>query len=491
MPRGGQSGKIAPMGQPAEQLTLNAKKSASSVTELTRRIKGLLEEGIGYVHVWGEASNVRYQQSGHLYFDLKDDQAKIFVAAFRGLASTLKFRVEDGMELYVAGKLTVWEPRGNYQIVASRVEPRGVGALQMAFDQLKAKLEQEGLFAPERKKPLPHLPRRIVIITSPTGAALRDMLNRIEQRFPPLHISIYPVRVQGEGASREIAEAIDDVNRHMTADVMIVGRGGGSLEDLWSFNEEVLARAIAASRIPVISAVGHETDVTIADLVADVRALTPTHAAEIVTPYQYDDLVETLAMMRQRIDADMRKSLTMVESILAKYRDGYALRSPALLAEARRQRLDELTLRIGNALQETVRERQETVEAFDREMSERLQEKISGVDALLAHYRGRMTVQPIAVAASHHEGALQRISSRMDGLLTGARDRAEAEVRRLSRMLDSLSPLRVLSRGYTITLDESTCKPVVDASSVAEGAILRTKYRDGETISRVERIDPS
>ncbi|OGV74134.1 MAG: exodeoxyribonuclease VII large subunit, partial [Lentisphaerae bacterium RIFOXYA12_FULL_60_10] len=255
---------------------------ALTVTELTRRIRAALEQGIGPVVVEGEVSNVRRPSSGHCYFTLKDETAQIAAVLFRGVLETLRIVPKDGLQVRVRGELTVYEKNGNYQILVRHLEETGRGSLQARFEQLKSRLQQEGLFDAARKRPLPVLPRHIGIVTSPTGAAIRDILQVLSRRFPNLHVLVAPVRVQGDGAAEAIAAAIDRLNQRADLDVLIIGRGGGSLEDLWAFNEEVVARAVFRSRLPVISAVGHEIDFTISDFVADVRAPTPSAAAEIV-----------------------------------------------------------------------------------------------------------------------------------------------------------------------------------------------------------------
>src|SRR5450631_3201463 len=259
-----------------------AEKTILSVSRLTTLLRGVLEENFEQVWVQGEISNLSQPSSGHLYFSLKDASAQLRCVIFKGAARNLKFRLADGMELIVRGRISVYDQRGEYQLIGEYLEPAGIGALQTAFMQLKERLAEEGLFDETHKLPLPCFPRRIGIITSATGAAIYDMLNVLRRRFASLEILLLPVRVQGEGASLEIARALDDMNRLELADVIIVGRGGGSLEDLWAFNEETVARAVYRSRIPVISAVGHETDWTICDFVADLRAPTPSAAAELV-----------------------------------------------------------------------------------------------------------------------------------------------------------------------------------------------------------------
>lgn len=279
-----------------------------SVSEVTQAIKHLLEGEFPEIWIEGEISNFRPAASGHFYFSLKDSAAQIRVVMFRGSNLGLRFRPENGLSVLCCGRVTVYEPRGDYQVIAEHLEPKGIGAFQLAFDQLKKKLEAEGLFAPERKRKIPFLPRKIGIITSPAGAVIRDMIQILTRRFPGIQILLCPVAVQGNEAAGEIAEALALMNERDDLDLLIVGRGGGSLEDLWAFNEEAVARAIAASRIPVISAVGHETDFTIADFVADLRAPTPSAAAELAVPVQ-EELLLSLQQERRRLRRALERRL--------------------------------------------------------------------------------------------------------------------------------------------------------------------------------------
>jgi exodeoxyribonuclease VII large subunit len=323
-----------------------------TVTQLTRQIKDLLEGTFPDVWVEGEISNLTAPQSGHVYFTLKDDQSQVRAVLFRSAQRHLKFLLEHGMQVICRGRLSVYEPRGDYQIIVEYVEPKGIGALQKAFEALKERLEREGLFGRDRKKPLPVLPRRIGIVTSPTGAAIRDILRVIKRRHPRLHILIYPVPVQGADAAPAIVEAIQHFNREKNADVLIVGRGGGSLEDLWAFNEEAVARAIASSRIPVISAVGHETDYTIADFVADLRAPTPSAAAEMVVESE-EHLQNSIHAFRSRLMMSIRQHLEGYRATVS-----HAMRllgDPRQRIEQYGQRIDELIGRLALGLRHHVR----------------------------------------------------------------------------------------------------------------------------------------
>jgi len=305
-----------------------------TVSTLTAEVKAVLEDGFSAIWVEGEVSNFKHHTSGHMYFTLKDAEAQVRAVMFRGNNRLLKFQPKDGLAVLVFGTVTIYERRGEYQINAEFMEPKGVGALQLAFEQLKARLEAEGLFDAARKRPLPRLPRKVGIITSPTGAVIQDMLTIIGRRFPGLAILIHPVQVQGETAAQEIAAALGRLGQRPDLDVLIVARGGGSLEDLWAFNEEIVARAIAASPIPVISAVGHQTDVTIADFVADLRAPTPSAAAELVVA-QRDEL-------RLRVDELAARTQAVIQGALAVHRErvqmlGRHLAVLSPVAQVRRQ----------------------------------------------------------------------------------------------------------------------------------------------------------
>ena len=319
------------------------------VSEITRQIRALLESKYSVVWIEGEVSNFKRHSSGHIYFTLKDELAQINAVFFAGDNRHLKFELKDGLQVICIGRVSVYDKRGQYQIYVQRMEPKGLGALQLAFLQLKERLEKEGLFAPERKKPIPLYPRRIGLITSPTGAAIQDMLKIFRKRTFGLHVFLLPVRVQGDGAAQEISDAIDWFGRFEPLDLLIVGRGGGSLEDLWALNEEVVARAIARSRIPVISAVGHEVDWTIADFVADFRAHTPTAAAEQVVSH-WDELEMRLRQLRERMRNQMKVIFDMKREALARLKDSYAFRQPKAYLQQLAQRVDELARQLQNYL---------------------------------------------------------------------------------------------------------------------------------------------
>jgi len=316
-----------------------------TVSEISRGIRTSLEHKFSNIGVLGEISNVRKPSSGHIYLSLKDKNSQLQAVVFRNSASRIKFELKDGMEVISFGSITVYEPRGQYQLIINKIEPKGIGALQLAFQQLKEKLEKEGLFDSAHKKPLPFIPQKIGIVTSPTGAAIKDILNIIDRRLANVEILIYPVKVQGEGAAQEIAEAITGLNSDSDIDVIIAGRGGGSMEDLWAFNEEVVARSIYSSRIPIISAVGHEIDITIADLVADKRALTPSEAGELVVPRK-DLLIEKIEKFKARLLQSLTGKLRLSKEKLVIIGNSYAMKQPFDRLNRWQQRLDELAQRL-------------------------------------------------------------------------------------------------------------------------------------------------
>ena len=316
-----------------------------TVTELTRQIKGVLE--LGFTNMWikGEISNFKLHTSGHLYFTLKDSGSQISAVMWRNKASQLIFRPSDGMKVIVRGNITVYEPRGNYQIDCYQLQPLGAGELQQAFEQLKQKLFTEGLFDDEHKKQLPSFPQRIGIITSPTGAAIRDIISVLSRRFPSVEVILVPVKVQGIGAAEEIAHAIGDLNKQNLVDVMIIGRGGGSLEDLWAFNEEIVARAVFASKIPIISAVGHEIDFSISDFVADLRAPTPSAAAELVVKDK-NEVVELIRNFCYTMNSSMMNSIELYKQTIVNLTQSYSFNKPHDMLRQRSQQIDELQHRL-------------------------------------------------------------------------------------------------------------------------------------------------
>jgi exodeoxyribonuclease VII large subunit len=447
------------------QLTFNLmpEKRAWTVSELTAKIRDLLAKNFTDITVQGEISNCREAQSGHIYFTLKDDRAQVRCVFFKQQQRGIKFRPEDGLQMTVRGSLSVYETRGEYQIYVENLEPIGLGALQLAFEQLKKRLEADGLFDPARKKPLPLLPSRIGIITSPRGAAVRDVVRILTRRFPNVHLTVYPVRVQGEGSVEEIVKALKFFNARKLVDVLIVARGGGSMEDLWAFNEEIVARAIFASEIPVISGVGHETDFTIADFVADVRASTPSAAAELVvqTRAQFDkhiaDLRETLAgVFRYRLLEWSRR----VHELSA--RRGF--RRPLDLLRQQRQRADEMTSRLALGL---------------RARLEQSRKRFTAAHLRIASFDFRAK---IAAFRLRLERRTAELGVRIERLLRAKRDRLE----KLALQLQERSPLRVLERGYAIATDAAG-NLLRDAAPVALGDTVTIQLHRGKLSTEVKR----
>jgi exodeoxyribonuclease VII large subunit len=449
------------------QFTLNLapERRVWKVSELTARIRGLLEAEFRSAWVEGEISNCREAQSGHLYFTLKDEAAQIRCVCFRSQARLLKFKPEDGLHVTVRGSLSVYEQRGEYQIYVEHVEPVGLGALQLAFEQLKQRLEAEGLFDPARKKPLPVLPGRIGIITSPAGAAIRDILRILRRRFPNAHVLVYPARVQGEGAAQDIVHGLRYLDEKKLADVIILTRGGGSLEDLWAFNEESVARAVAACSVPVISAVGHETDVTISDFVADVRASTPSNAAEMVvrTRQEFDS---HLRNTEQRLTELARYRLLVWQRQVQELAAHRGFRRLEVLVRQRRQRLDEAAGQLAQLL---------------RARLERAHRRLSAAQARVASFdlRARM-----AAMRARTEQRWSELRARMEALLVARRRQLE----RLMTQLDERSPLRVLDRGYAIAYDAAG-NVLRAAAAVQTGDEVGVKLRRGRLKARVIQKD--
>jgi exodeoxyribonuclease VII large subunit len=432
-----------------------------SVTELTHRVKGLLEERFPSVWVEGEISNVRSPSSGHVYFTLKDAGAQLAVVVFRGVATKVGFKLKDGLQVITFGDISVYERSGQYQLVARQLLPKGLGALQLAFEELKQRLAKEGLFDSSRKRPIPVLPQRIGLVTSPRGAAIRDFLNIINRRFPNVQIVIYPVRVQGEGAAAEIAAAIDDFNALHTAgrlplDVLILTRGGGSLEDLWAFNEEVLARALARSQIPTISAVGHEIDFTIADFVADLRAPTPSAAAELVVKAK-EEFKQRMAQYQSRLQGDLRLRLATARQRFSDLASNYVFRRPTEIIRQYQQQVDDSGHRLTRAAAAT----------------------LAGQKARLATVAGKFKLlSPQAFLASGR----QRIGSSEQGLRVAWGRRWQETGHRLAQVnakLELLSPNATLQRGYSITLIPETSEIVRSVTHVKPGTKISTKVLDG------------
>lgn len=438
-----------------------------TVAELTGRIRTLLEERFVEIWVEGELSNCRVWNTGHMYFTLKDATAQIKGVMFRSALLRLRFKPQDGLRVVARGRVSVYDPKGEYQIICEHLEPEGLGALQLAFDQLRERLTAEGLFDPRRKRALPALPRKIGIVTSLDGAAVRDIINVLRRRHANVHLVIRPTRVQGEGAALDIARGLAAIARVRGVEVVIVGRGGGSIEDLWAFNEEVVARAIAGSAVPVICAVGHETDVTIADFVADLRAPTPSAAAELVVARK-DEFVARIDRLVRRVSAGMSARLHRLESRLRTLESRSGLAGAHGRLALRGRHASELTFDLRRAMQARLASRERTyqrlrltLERFD------LRRRLAGVKARLVAGDAR----------------LQSVMHRRQQAFAGRLATTAAR-------LDSLSPLAVLGRGYAVCWNADHTRIIRDASSVDRGDQVRVTVQHGELRCEVKDRRP-
>lgn len=439
-----------------------------SISQLNAQARMLLERGLGSVWLEGEISNLARPASGHWYFSLKDESAQVRCAMFRSRSMLVRFPVKDGARVLARGRVSLYEARGEFQVVVEHLEEAGEGALRRRFEELKNRLLAEGLFDAEKKQPLPTLPRRIGVITSPTGAALRDILHILRRRFPAVPVLIYPVAVQGEAAPREIVQALQVADARRDCDVLILARGGGSLEDLMAFNDESVARAIYACGIPVVSGVGHETDVTIADFVADERAPTPSGAAERAVPDSAEYLRALSALERGLAQSIRRKLLSLRQSLAHSERAlGHLSPRARLLQHA--QRLDELEQRLQRAVSARL---------------ERARVRLANAEALL----GRSSpVRRLAPLKQRLEAAQRRVPVAMQRRLQAARERFERSL----RTLNAVSPLATLDRGYAIVTDDGS-HVVTDASSLVPGSSIEARLARGSvraTVTDVFAVD--
>jgi len=420
----------------------------------------------GDVWVEGEVSNFVRAASGHLYFSLKDAGATISAAFFARSASRLRFRIENGQKLICRGRLSIYPSRGQFQIIVDHAEPSGIGALTLAFEQLKTRLSAEGLFDAARKKPLPMLPQRIAVVTSPRGAAIRDVLNVLGRRFEGLSIQIYPVHVQGSAAAGEIARALDDLSRWNMHDVVIVCRGGGSLEDLWPFNEEVVARAVAACPIPTISGVGHEPDVTICDFVADKRAATPSAAAEIVVQAK-EEIAFRIDSAQRRIGEQMQRRVAFFRSELRHLVSAEGLWSVPLRVERTRRQLDSSRHSLRHLLLDSAR---------------RVRARLAAADEPLLRF-------PARLALPQRRALVAQFDARAASLLRARLERSRAALSAAAGRLEAVSPLSVLSRGYAIAYSlRGRKRPILEASSVTPGDAIEVQLRHGSLGCTVDTI---
>ncbi|RNB81294.1 exodeoxyribonuclease VII large subunit [Brevibacillus fluminis] len=437
-----------------------------SVSDVNRYIKQKLERDEHVSDIWirGEISNFTRHSSGHMYFTLKDGESRIKAVMFQGYNRFLKFVPKDGTKALVRGSISVYERDGAYQLYAREMQPDGLGSLYLAFEQLKEKLAQEGLFAAERKRPLPAFPRTVGVVTSPTGAAVRDICTTIRRRFPQTQILIVPATVQGTEAPASIVAAIARINRRDDVDVLIVGRGGGSIEELWAFNDEGVARAIVGSRIPVISAVGHETDVTIADFVADMRAATPTAAAELAVPHHLE-WRERLQKQEQRLHRLLRIKLADHRKRLDQLQNSYALRRPQRRLDDARQRLADAQMRATTAMKQQLK---------------REQNRLTHQEQLLARSPITQTVQKERKTVAHLQNQLAQLIGRKVAESRLAWSSSVAQ-------LDALSPLKVMSRGFSLLYKEEQL--VKSVQQIASGDKLVVRLTDGTILAEALTIE--
>jgi exodeoxyribonuclease VII large subunit len=437
-----------------------------TVRSLVAAVRTHVEREYSDAWVEGEISNFRAPDSGHLYFTLKDGNAQIRIVMFSSKARLLRFRPADGMQVVLRGRVTIYEDRGELQIAAEYLEPKGAGGLQIAFEQLKAKLEAEGLFAAERKKPIPALPARIGIVTSPQAAALRDILNILRRRHHSASALIYPAQVQGDAAAHEVASGIRYFNQSRSVEVIIVGRGGGSAEDLAAFNDEGLARTVAASEIPVISAIGHETDFTIIDFVADLRAPTPSAAAELVIRSRVEIEGQAEALRTRLVRAMERRLLEARHALTERAQHGAFARMMDLIRQ-RQQKMDDLTYRL---------------ERGERQLLEQWRRRLETVAAAVRHYDLRRVLA--GIRGEMESGAAAMAAAMRNQLLL-----KKLRLERLGRALEMLSPLAILERGYALVFDGAG-KLVKDAGQVKAGEEIRARVARGEIGAVVKKATP-
>lgn len=445
-------------------MNLDNRPSILSVSQLNRCAKTLLEQELGAVWLTGEISNFSQPVSGHWYFTLKDNDAQVRAAMFKMRNLRVAFKPQNGMQVLVRASVSLYEPRGDYQIIVESMQPAGEGLLQQEFERLKMKLAAEGLFAQQWKQPLPQVCQRIGVITSSSGAALHDILQILRRRNPSLEVIIYPTLVQGKDAAADIVRSIEIANLRQECDVLIVGRGGGSLEDLWCFNEEVVARAIFASTIPIISAVGHETDVTIADFVADLRASTPSAAAELLSRDQ-KELWQKIDYLQQRLENAFSRLFAVCQQRLERVTLRLQNQHPQARLALQKQHYLYLQTRLYKSIQLYLQQQ--------KQRHQRLQQRLWQV--------------PLPANIQLQQQALQQWQFRLNAALKGLLQQRRYQFAQLSGRLDSVSPLKVLQRGYTVTMTEEQ-QVVSSVQHVNVGQSLITRTADGQIVSVVEQI---
>jgi len=434
-----------------------------SVSQITGDVKSILESAFDSIWIEGEISNLRIPSSQHAYFILKDNRSQIRCVFFKGFRAGLKFQPEDGDQVLLFGRMTVYESRGDYQLIVERMEPKGLGALQKSFEKLKAGLMQEGLFNEENKKPIPPFPWRVGVVTSATGAAVRDIINIIQRRNPKVSVLVYPVKVQGEGAAKEIAEGIQQMNLIKDLDVLIVGRGGGSIEDLWAFNEEVVARAIYKSVLPIVSAVGHEIDFTITDLVADLRAPTPSAAAEIIVP-KLDEMLHKKNILSEQLLLVLTNKINQYADLLKRLMERRFFKDLTYIIQPQTQRLDDLNNRLFRGLEQSVilqkQNMMSIIHQFIRLNPLNNIQKLIEKKELLLH----LLVQNI-------QATVRLDRERFDGI---------------SKNLNALSPLAILDRGYSITSFQG--KSLAKTNQIKQGDSVNIRLSKGQLDCTVDKV---
>ncbi|WP_100373430.1 exodeoxyribonuclease VII large subunit [Bacillus sp. FJAT-45037] len=445
-------------------------KDIVSVSQLTRYIKGLMEHDHILTDVWirGEISNFKLHSRGHMYFTVKDAGSRIQSVMFAGSNRHLPFKPENGMKVLIRGEINVYEPYGQYQLYAKEMQPDGIGSLYLAYEKLKKNLESEGLFSEDRKRPIPRFPKKIAIVTSPTGAAVQDMLTTLKRRYPLVQITLLPVLVQGDGAPASIVYAIKQANAANQFDTIIVGRGGGSIEELWAFNDEEVARTVAASHVPIISAVGHETDFTISDFVADLRAPTPTGAAELAVP-DVGELLQKKNMLHQRLTREMNQRITTQHERLLRFKRSYAFRYPAQLIRQKEQELDVQIDRLQKAQHRMIENKSQKYQQLMKDLTRQ-------------HPREQMKETKEALLTNQ-----KRLVHAMQQQFTSKDQRFS----RIVSELNLVSPLRIMERGYSLAYEKDKQELIKSIQQVEVGQELEVKMTDGSMSCEVKTKSPN
>lgn len=437
-----------------------------TVTALTKYIKRKFDVDPHLSDIWikGEISNFNLHSRGHMYFTLKDEKARIQGVMFAGANKSLKFKPENGMKVLLRGEISVYEQSGGYQVYVKEMQPDGIGSLYLAYEELKKNLQKEGLFDTIHKKPIPKYPNQIGVITSPTGAAIRDILTTINRRFPMAKVILIPALVQGVQAGASVAKAIKTANALETLDVLIVGRGGGSIEELWAFNEEIVAREIFASQVPIISAVGHETDFTIADFVADLRAPTPTGAAELAVPH-FNELLDRISDRKNRLKRSIQEKITSNRDKLSHYQGSYAFRYPKQLYQQKEQQLDTI------------------VDRLQKEGRRAITHKKDSYVALKNRLGNEHPSDQVKRANEAYMSLLKKLNREMSSVLTHKTSQFKATIDKLN----ALSPLKIMDRGYSIVYQEKQL--IKSINQVQSGQILKVQLKDGQLDCQVKGIE--